>query len=334
VGIAMSKSTKMDVEAFFRPWETHIDSFAAINDKLTSLFEKWIADEERIFAWRGVVDATWPLHSSLYRRLLWTSTSAKAPDETRLLEKETDVLRSVHRWGLHNGERGRLSVFAQLATLQHFGAPTRLIDVTLNAYIGLWFAVQPVLVDGIPDEHEVDGRLFAIDITDRLINEQRESRDWEDTLHRPWRKVDEEGGEDLDWRNKWCGQAWAWRPPSFEARIAAQNGAFLFGGVPRVGVGIAWPTRGQSAKANWGVDEVRRSVSVPLRFHVAEPRAGGVPREKGQPAYTFRITAAAKAEIRERLRTLFGYEHSTIYPDFPGFAGYAEPFLRTRPPTS
>ncbi len=322
----------MDVEAFFRPWETTIESFDQINDTLTDLFERWIA-LGRVFAWRGVVDATWPLHSSLYRRLLWTTGGTKAPDERRLLGLESEVLRSVHRWGLHNGARGRLSILEQLATLQHFGSPTRMIDVTLNAYIGLWFAVQPVFLDGRPMADEIDGRLFAIDITNRLINERDELRDWEDQLHRPWkRSTDDNDAEDVAWRNEWCGQAFAWRPPAFEARIAAQNGAFLFGGVPRVGVGIAWPTRGEAPRANWGVDEVRRCVSVPLRFHVAEPVAGGVPREHGQPAYTFRITAGAKSEIRDRLGTLFGFQHSTIYPDFPGFADYAEPFLRSSPP--
>ena len=324
----------MDVEAFFRPWETDIDSFGAINHKLTNLFEKWVAEEQRIFAWRGVVDAAWPLHSSLYRRLLWTSPQSKAPDEPQLLNQESEVLKSVHRWGLHNGERGRLSILEQLATLQHFGAPTRMIDVTLNAYIGLWFAVQPVIQDGLPVTQEKDGRLFAIDITNRLINEQDDLRGWEDQLHRPWNRQNAEGREDIEWRNKWCGQALAWRPPAFEARIAAQNGAFLFGGVPRVGAGVAWPTRGEAPKQNWGVDAVRRCVSVPLRFHVAEPQAGGVAREKGQPAYTFRIKTEAKHEIRERLRTLFGFQHSTIYPDFPGFASYAAPFLRNRAPTA
>jgi hypothetical protein len=324
----------MDVEAFFRPWETDIESFDDINEKLTDLFEDWIA-LGRVFAWRGVVDARWPLHSSLYRRLMWSSTTAKAPDEPRLFALESQVLTSVHRWGLHNGERGRLSVLAQLATLQHFGAPTRLIDVTLNAYIGLWFAVQqPILPDGLPTKAEIDGRLFAIDITNRLINEQDEDRDWEDQLDRPWKRVEADGSENVAWRNQWCGQAWAWRPPAFERRIAAQNGAFLFVGVPRTGVGIAWPTRGESGKANWGLDEVRRCVSVPLRFHVAAPLAGGVPKEKGQPAYTFRIKAGAKPEIRERLRTLFGFQHATIYPDFPGFAAYAEPFLRNQPPSA
>ncbi len=47
----------MDIEAFFRPWETDICSFDAINEKLTDLFEDWIA-RGRVFAWRGVVEAS------------------------------------------------------------------------------------------------------------------------------------------------------------------------------------------------------------------------------------------------------------------------------------
>jgi len=62
-------------------------------------------------------------------------------------------------------------------------------------------------------------------------------------------------------------------------------------------------------------------------MHVVEPGGGGA----HQPAYTFRIAAAAKADIRERLRALFGYEHSTIYPDLSGFASFARPHLRTTP---
>jgi hypothetical protein len=68
-----------------------------------------------------------------------------------------------------------------------------------------------------------------------------------------------------------------------------------------------------------------------LRFHKAEPQAGGV-GSGGQPAFTFRITAAAKKEIRDRLTTVFGYSHATIYPDYPGFAEFGTPLLRDEPP--
>ena len=260
----------MDPEDFYRPWEWSINSFDDIEVRLTTLFERWVKVDRRLFAWRGVVDAAWPLHSSLYRRTFWTSTAAKAPDETALLRREGEVLTSVDRWGLHDGDRGRLSILAQLATIQHFGAPTRLIDVTMNAYIGLWFAVQPVFRNGQPVNDMTDGRLFAVDITNRLINEDDVKRDWETASHRPWKD------DDAEWGKQWCSQTWAWRPPAFERRIAAQNGALLFGGVPRTGVGIAWPKGTAAGSGWWPVDDVRRCVSLPLRFHVAQPRAGGV----------------------------------------------------------
>jgi hypothetical protein len=57
-----------------------------------------------------------------------------------------------------------------------------------------------------------------------------------------------------------------------------------------------------------------------------------VPAASGQPAYTFRIKAEAKPDIRRRLTDLFGYTHETIYPDYPGFATFATGHLGTRPP--
>jgi hypothetical protein len=203
--------------------------------------------------------------------------------------------------------------------LQHFGAPTRLVDVSLNAYIGLWFAVEQQYRNGIavPD---VDGRLFAIDITARLINEDDHRREWEDSYARPWADF----GTGVDW----CGATWAWEPPAFEARIASQRGAFLFSGVPRTGVGLQWPKR--PGEDRWPIDQVRRCTSLALRFHRIDAE-GGPGRPGEQPAFTFRIPAAAKPEIRARLRDLFGYDHSTIYRDYPGFAQVGAPNLKSAP---
>jgi hypothetical protein len=66
------------------------------------------------------------------------------------------------------GECGRLSVMAQLALLQHYGAPTRLIDVTFNPWIGLWFAVEQKWKDGLP-QPDKDVRLIAIDVTRKIV---------------------------------------------------------------------------------------------------------------------------------------------------------------------
>jgi hypothetical protein len=287
---------------FYTPWESKIDSFAEIDALLTKLSEKWLG-QDRQFAWRGVVDATFPLHSSLYRRLLWKREAAgitNPPDESALAEAEGEILAETHRWGLHNGPQGRLSILSQLAALQHFGAPTRLIDVTLNAYIGLWFAVEK--------DDDRDGRLFAIDITSKLINEQADLREWEDRTDRPWSHFD---------HDRWTGETFAWKPPPFERRISAQNGAFLFAGVPKTRPGFQVPKR--PGRRTWPQAQVRRATSLPLRLHKADSRAGGV-RAGGAPAYTFRIAASAKPIIRQRLEAMFGYAHRTIYPDLPGFA--------------
>lgn len=317
----------MSSAEFWRPWEEEISSFDEINDVLTRIFRRWIQGG-RVFAWRGIVNADWPLHSSLYRRVLWSlPPGSAAPNEESLERQEGDVLKGVHRWGLHVGERGRLSVLAQLATLQHFGAPTRLIDISFNAYIGLWFAVEEQFSNGDSIHDDVDGRLFAVDVSRRLINEDDESRNWEDDLRRPWR--------DLTSR-EWCTTVWAWKPPALQARISSQHGGFLLGGVPaavappeKVGA-FRFPKSAEQNDGRWLIDEARRSTSLALRMHKIGPKAGGV-GEAGQPAYTFRIKASAKKEIRARLGQLFGYSHATIYPDYPGFAQFALRTLKSRP---
>lgn len=314
----------MNVEDFWEPWQGEVNSWPQASKLITAIHKKWPTN---LFAWRGQVDASWPLHSSLYRRLLWTRPATDpAPNENQLQTAEKKVLVSVHQWGLHHSNFGRLSVLHQLAMLQHYGAPTRLIDITFNPYIGLWFAVEQKWDNGSPKHEDVDGRLFAIDVSARIINEQSDKRDWEDDLGVPWKRL--EGTE----RTKWCSHAYAWKPPHVERRIAAQNGGFLLGGVPVSAdenrAAHLWPTGGAVAKDWWAIDEVRRSTSLALRTHKL-PGDGG--RVASNAVFSIRIKSTAKKPIRERLESLFGYRHLTIYPDYTGFADFATPDLKSRP---
>jgi hypothetical protein len=59
-----------------------------------------------------------------------------------------------------------------------------------------------------------------------------------------------------------------------------------------------------------------------------DPQGGGVGAEA---VYTIRIKANAKEEIRQRLTQLLGYQHSSLYPDFSGFASFGTLNLRERP---
>lgn len=320
-------------DSFWKPWEVEITSFKQALDVIYSdVFEKWSA-EGRLFAWRGQVDASWPLYSSLYRRLAWTrGVAAAPPQEADLQEEEAKILTAVHRWGLHTGDRGRLSALSQLAVLQHYGAPTRLIDITFNPLIGLWFAVEEQWDNGQLKNEDKDGRLFAIDVTNRLINEDDDRRKWEDDFRRPWPRPQEKDPQEKKKFKEWTTRAYAWRPARLDHRIAAQNGGFLLGGVPSSSGPsgpVQWPKGPNPRDGKWTIDEVRRAMSVPLRVHRLQQ--GGAGADPLNPVYTLRIKQSAKAEIRKALQDLYGYTHATIYPDYSGFALYGHPTLKSRP---
>lgn len=311
----------MPASFFWAPFETAINNYGDLVQAIEGILTK-AKSQNKQFAWRGQVNADWALHSSLYRRL--SLTMGSNPTERRFSTEEKDILASLHRWGLHNVQgRGRLSVLNQLAMLQHFGAPTRLIDVSFNAWVGAFFAVEEKWSNAALVNETDDARLFAFDVTNNIINEQSNRREWEDSYSRPW--TDDETIS----QHEWTTSFFAWKPPSLDARIFAQNGGFIFGGVP----GATGPnnTRFQFPKSPnyrdgwWPIDTGRAACSLALRPHKFSANTGAIP---SNACYTFRISAAAKKDIRERLKLMFGYKHSTIYPDYTGFSDFAVPHLK------
>lgn len=311
----------MSATFFWSPFETVINTYADLVDAIEGVLKK-ATDEGRQYAWRGQVNSDWALHSSLYRRL--SITVQHNPVERALSLKEKEILVRLHRWGLHNVPgRGRLSVLNQTAMLQHFGAPTRLIDISFNAWIGVFFATEEKWSNSILSNETDDARLFAIDVTDRIINEQPEKRHWEDSLSCPW--TDSSKIPPLEWTTSF----FAWRPPSLDSRISAQNGGFIFGGVPGStrpnNKKFQFPKSPKFSDKNWSIDEGRGACCIALRPHKFGATAGAPPKNA---CYTFRISATIKADIRKRLELMFGYKHSTIYPDYTGFSDMAIPELK------
>ena len=323
----------MNPSDFWQPCEETISSFDQLAEVIDEVFTKWSA-KSRVFAWRGLVNAEWPLHSSLYRRVAWSQT-ASLPEEVDIRRHEGNILAEFHRWGLHVSPTGaRMSILNQLAALQHHGAPTRLVDVTFNPWIGAWFAVEKKWHNGTEVHGSEDARLFAIDVTGRLINENDAYRDWEDSLRRPWpeRPSTSASSEEKGPYREWCSKVFAWRPPHYDSRISAQNGGFIFGGVPMTNGPSGqnkWPKSGNDT-GFWKIAEVRAATSVALRRHKLRTVRGGVSQDA---VYSFRILHTAKREIRERLERNFDYKHSTIYPDYTGFAEFATPTLKSKPKT-
>ena len=102
---------------------------------LTGFIEKFEQYSSRpkysLNCYRGQRDSSWPNVAGIFR-----------PDLKELLKNEKRAVRdliSVHPHEFASDE----SMFDKLVRMQHFGLPTRLLDVSLNALVALYFATDP-----------------------------------------------------------------------------------------------------------------------------------------------------------------------------------------------
>ncbi|MFP1824537.1 FRG domain-containing protein [Lonsdalea quercina] len=334
----------MTVSNFWSNYEVKANNYEELHNHISSV-SNMARKQSRIIVWRGQINADWPLTSKLYREF-------KKNNPRRITEKafskiEQEILVELRRWGLHSQKNGgRLSVLSQLAILQHFGTPTRLIDITFNALVGAFFATEYS-----ENEEKNDGRLFAIDITDRLINENKSLRDWEDSLDTPWsdsfkksqfqavkrnRMIVNENEYMSNWDYEWTSHYYAWKPPALDARIAAQNGGFIFGGVvgsvmregyidytkkqSQGSFQIANPNAKLDGKDWLSIDKVRDLTCLAIKPQSIP--SSSMRKNTKNAVYSIKISSNAKKNIREHLNNIYGYTHANIYPDFPGFSSH------------
>jgi hypothetical protein len=213
---------------------------------------------------------------------------------------EAALLRRARRRDL--GGSPETSELQRSAVLQHHGTATRLLDVTTDPMIALWFACA--------DEAHFNkqGVLFAIEVSTALHLDWEEERPLADI-------VDALGDEQL---------AVYW-PRPVDVRIQVQRGAFVFGPVPSDA-----DTRGATSLP------LRLSGAAPGRGRPVVGRADvfGV-RGRGRPpipsVLALRIPQHTKQRLLRILETSYGYTAETIYPDLGGFAlahGRSTPFPR------
>lgn len=268
-----------------------------------------LLEQSRIYAWRGQNDASWSLSSSLYRRL---ASGSATVTEKKMRDAELEIIKEARRWGLGRDLGPSATDMHLLASLQHHGVPTRLIDVTSNPMTALWFAVE----DHRPDEDEIvrrsPGVLFAIDVTKT-----------------PWYETFQHGG----------GQTWAHvsdpLAATYELALAAsKKDRVMFRAFP------ALPDERMKAQEGFFLGS-----SVPLhhRAHgvLGFNLVGAAPgqeklqklmdTEKGRgrpaslPFCAIVIPAAVKDKIRDPLKRTYNRRRRVLFPDIDGFR---EGFLR------
>jgi hypothetical protein len=283
--------------AVYADWEQRVESWEQFQDVVHELTQRHASRE---MVWRGARRAEWGLMSSLYRTLI-ELRQGEPPQEEDLNHAEDRVLYLARKdWRFD--DRPALEL---LAHLQHYGAPTRLLDVSMNPLIALWFAVQERAED-----EEADGRIFAFVTNSRPVALNPR---WGGRYLRWHRFADDDERREQNWGTG--RRRRLWRPPAYFERISAQNAAFLLDGVPIDGPGSSEP----EPRAYVPLEQLKRVSSINLRF--SQVQRDALPPEAA-PVFTLRVTAAAKAEIREQLERRFGYRASSIYPDISGLAGY------------
>lgn len=131
--------------------------------QLTSLLSSVPYDYLSPEYWRGQANYNWPVECTAARRIKRhlqhdsDSELDKLPSlEHRVREYERRILNDARAKGFGFKDGRKLSDLDLLASLQHYGAATRLIDFSRNAFIALWFACQSE-----PNEH---GVLLGADI--------------------------------------------------------------------------------------------------------------------------------------------------------------------------
>ena len=163
----------------------------------------------------------------------------------------------------------------------------------------------------------VDGRVFAIDIADRRVPKDKTP------LAEPW-WFDESPNATAPW----CTGSWVWQPPPFEPRMVRQEGCFLMGGVPSTN-----PARAVWLAGVWRpirAHEVRETMSLPFVLINYQQAVAAYNNEwfpGAQPlARSFTLRIRQKPELRRDIEQAFGYSHWSLFPDFPGIAGYGRSF--------
>jgi hypothetical protein len=168
-------------------------------------------------AWRGQADLAWRLDSSAVRRLIMSGFDFRDPYRPELdhepglspeatLNEYESILIDQARLAGHGYRDGRhISDFELLATLQHHGAATRLLDFTRNLFIALWFATTPF--------RESWGILIGIRrMTDGPLDVSAS-------------EVRGVSVDEMLARNP--GRLLVWRPPPLVPRIAAQQSVLV-----------------------------------------------------------------------------------------------------------
>ena len=127
----------------------HDDEILSVSDLLRILTDLGEPAEGHTRFFRGQGKANWEILPGIYRNQKLVENEDKIIKEA-LLNCPDDFLPTD-------------TLLEKLVKLQHYSYPTRLLDLTMNALVGLYFACSNT------EHHDKDGELIILDIPDQDI---------------------------------------------------------------------------------------------------------------------------------------------------------------------
>lgn len=270
------------------------------------------------FAWRGLPSADYDLASSLHR-------SVGGLNETAVRERELEIIAEARKWGLGTHATGRVDDLQLLADLQHFGTPTRLLDVTANPMTALWFACQPATANPSTDTlgrtRGTSGLLLALNITQW----PRMSTIFDGRFTYSYLRDGEAARLSTQLAK---GSPFVIDSGAPNDRLRAQEGFFVTGAVPdtlptrAIQVGdehMVTPQRTpfRSIRVDWDNDVDPET----LRRRLLNPGQG---RPAPLPFVAVIIDAKLKSRLLAYLDGTYNRSARVLFPDYQGYVAYGQ----------
>lgn len=174
------------------------------------------------FVFRGQANATWPLASSLERMLkpVWEQDSF----DFKKYEDYTIKMFSG-KYHLYTSDLIKpVSKLEILALMQHYGAPTRLVDFTQSPYLALYFAMETY--------NPLDGNdfsLFAVDCTSLMKRSLKKLEELDNKFDHDLESLEEKKDAIFDdIIDRFTHELlWVTEPKIINRRLDLQAGSFL-----------------------------------------------------------------------------------------------------------
>ena len=248
-----------------------------------------------------------------------------------MLQAELSLLDKARKIGIGQG----LTALETLTLLQHHGSPTRLIDVTSDWKVALFFACE--------SDDDRDGRLFLIKTNSGRWQDFPKDGDADGRRNYPiWQDYRTQFSDEEGWCNEWLSGTWPILLPFSDPRMISQRGFFLVGGVPSLkGASILYTSkckhcekkrcecsdstvhprsdtkRGTPIDSHLTVQELRNITSMAIRFGADikffDKVANAKCNDWSAVGYSIRIPKEYKRTLRNILR-MEDVHTDSIYP--------------------